>query len=283
VTQRLAKIIEAVSGSHHAGWPLPILRLLILLAIVQLQSACASTSAQPGPRPFTFGSDTLAYANELTWEYGYNPAGEWEGRQRQPAPDYALHCFVVARDSRQFFYHAHFDPTLPRTTTAAYIALVQRVLAQDPNTPSATAHRIVIPGYADLHEFSRYWEFLLKREGGGAWQSYLQRGNWRMVFPFSRQAQAQTAAGLLAETRHWHTPIVHVVTFPERTINHAVLIYRGSETNSGLQFRIYDPNDATRDAVLSFDRRTQTFIFPATQYFAGGPVDVYEVYRDFLY
>ena len=135
----------------------------------------------------------------------------------------------------------------------------------------------MIPGYADLRSFSAAHADLLKAECGGAWESYFTRGNWRMVFPFSRHGQEKMAAQLLAHLKPDHPVLIHVSLFPELTINHTLLIFGATETQTEIQFTIYDPNQPEGPASLKFDRAKRTFLLPANQYFAGGPVDVYEV------
>jgi hypothetical protein len=270
---RLGSITDTVRT--YFRWLLP----LALLAL----SACASSPPLEGSRPFRFGHDSLAYPNELTWEYGFASDGRWTAQPRDPAPDYTLHCFVVARAARQFLYHARFDATRPVAEDHVYRELVREVMARSPRAAAPSTERIVIPGYVDLHDFSTSWESLLKDVGGGAWQSYLQRGNWRMVFPFSREHQAATATNLLAELRANRPPIVHVVRFPSRAIDHAVLIFAATETPNELRFAVYDPNNARQATELRFDRATRTFTFPRNQYFFGGWVDVYEVYKGWWY
>jgi hypothetical protein len=139
--------------------------------------------------------------------------------------------------------------------------------------------RIVIPGYANLRQFSEVEEALLKKEAGGAWQSYFQRGNWRMIFPFSRRHQQTAAAELLQRVRQGEATVIHVARFPQLTINHAVLLYGAEESEKGIVFSIYDPNRPQGPAVLNYDRGERTFYLPANQYFKGGRVDVYQIYH----
>jgi len=261
------------------GFPRWVPLLLGLFILV----GCASVPPLANQRQFRFGQDTFAYQNELVWEYTFTVDGHWLARRREPPPDYTLHCFAMVRTARQFFYHARFDPTLPTADEAMYRERVQEVSARSPREPSPEAERVVIPGYADLFAFSADWEPLLKDESGGAWRSYFQRGHWRMIFPFSRSHQAETAEQLLAEVRANRPPVVHLVTFPSRTINHAVLIFSAMETPAGLVFAVYDPNNAHQPTELTFDWAKQTFTFPRNDYFIGGPVDVYEIYRGMWY
>jgi hypothetical protein len=148
---------------------------------------------------------------------------------------------------------------------------------------SSESEKIVVPGYANLRDFSQDWESLLKDAGGGSWRSYVQRGHWRMILPFSRGHQAQTAETLLQEVQTNRAPVVHLVRFPQLTINHALLLFDAAETDREIRFTAYDPNDPQQPVLLTFQRASRRFEFPANDYFGGGKVDVYEVYRNVFY
>ena len=141
----------------------------------------------------------------------------------------------------------------------------------------------MIPGYPDLQSFSAAHEALLKAALAGPWQSYLQRGNWRMIFPFTARHQRRLARRLLASLARGWPPIVHVLRYPELTINHLVLVFDAEETPAEIRFLTYDPNDAAHPVVLTFDRVADTFFYAPTPYFPGGPVKAYEVYDGLLY
>jgi len=254
--------------------------LIGLLVMVALLTGCATDPKPQGPaaRCFDFRQDTFAYPNELVWEY-YNSNGVWTTHRREPRPTYALHCVVVARSARQFFDYARFDRTQPVADESTYRLLVHHVIQIDPRRNPDDADLVIIPGYANLREFSKAHEQLLKEECGGAWQSYVQRGHWRMIFPFSRHQQQGVARELLNELKSCHPPIVHLVRFPSLIINHAVLIYNGAESESAIRFSAYDPNQPAEPVTLTFDRATHTFNLPANSYFPGCRVDVYEIYH----
>ena len=245
--------------------------------------ALPPSKVAPNPRAFDFKQDTFSYANELVWEYHFDEQKRWVSQPRKPAPDYTHHCFVVARSARQFFEHARFAPQLPVADAATYARLIEQVVSLSAGRPLDERHRIIIPGFANLHEFSRAHEALLKQHCGGAWQSYFQRGHWRMVQPFTRHHQAQTAENLTQEIHHNHPPVVHVVRFPQLTINHALLLFDVRESGNQIRFSAYDPNRPDAPTELTFDRDSRTFQLPGNDYFPGGRVDVYEVYRGWLY
>src|SRR5579859_216006 len=85
-------------------------------AAVLLLCGCTTSrpSAAPLARPFDFQTDTFTFANELVWNYAYDPQGHWTTHRREPKPSYYQHCFVVARTAKQFFLNARFDPSATR-------------------------------------------------------------------------------------------------------------------------------------------------------------------------
>lgn len=243
-----------------------------------------SSPAERGPCRFRFDRDTFAFPNELVWEYRLDPAtGQMSTFRNEPPPAYAHRCFVVARSARQFLYHARFDPLLPGVQPEKYRALIREVVSRSPRHISAASNRIVIPGYDGLRSFSREQAPLLKANCGGAWQSYALRSHWRMVFPISRAHQARTAAQLVKVFPERVAPIVHLVRFPQLTMNHGIVLFDFEKTGNSIRFAAYDPNIPERPSELIYDQSSRTFLLPANHYWAGGRVDVIEVYRGWFY
>lgn len=239
---------------------------------------CASHPAKTQEsRPFDFSKDTFAYSNQLAWVYHFDTEGRWRSHRREQKPDYYLHCFVVARSAAQFFENAKFAADQPKVDAPAYRRLAERVVATNPREPLPPEKKIIIPGYADLRSFSADYESVLKEACGGAWQSYFQRGNWRMIFPFSRQHQTSTSKRIQSRLERGQLVLVHLVRFPQLSINHTVLVVGAQEGQDSTQFLCYDPNQPGAPLTLTFDRRSQTFIMPTCLYFPGGRVDVYEI------
>lgn len=260
-----------------------IVSIVVLAGLLAVSGGCATKKGPTGARPFDFRTDTLSYANELDWEYAFDAQGKWSGTKSEPPPEYALRCFVVAKVARQFFANARFDPSLSTADPETYRRLIRRVVGSPARKTVAADQRIVIPGYADLHTFSEAQEATLKLESGGAWRSYFQRGNWRMVMPFSHDGQASVARYMSASLERDWPPVVHVVTFPSLSLNHAVVIFDEATTDDEIRFSAYDPNDPQQPITISFDRALKEFSFPRTPYFPGGPVHVYEVYRNLAF
>ena len=235
-------------------------------------------------RAFDFHRDTFAFANETRWSYAVDTVtGRQVATPRPCEPEYSLRCFVVVRAARQFWLHARFEPARPAPDEATCRGLIRAVVGRSAQTASGSGAKVVIPGYASLREFSVAREALLKAGCGGVWRSYFQRGNWRMVLPFPRALQASEAACLAAALRGGALPIVHVLRFPQLTINHTLLLLGALETPGAIEFRAYDPNLPEREVPLTFERATRTFTLPSLPYFAGGRVDVYEIYRGWIY
>lgn len=255
-------------------------KCLALIFFSLLAGGCASRCVRDAnDRPFTFGRDTLAYRNDLLWEYVFDDVhGKQSHRPRDPKPDYTHHCFVVARSARQFYQYARFDPSLPIAEDAVYRKLINQVVSRDP-MHCGERERIVIPGFTNLFDFSVRRPKLLQEESGGAWRSYFQRGHWRIMLPFGRAGQATEAEWLMREIRNHRPPVVHLVRFPQLTINHAITLFDVKETETEIVFSAYDPYEAFHPVPLTFDRKTRTFRFPRNPYFIGGEVNVYEIYR----
>jgi len=251
------------------------------MLLVFVSGCMAYRGAIPPPaHPFVFEQDTFAFPNELKWEYFFDDdTGKVSFRRRDPPATYGQRCFVLARSTKQFHQHARFDPKLPVADEATYCRLVGRVVSRWPSAESSAEDRIVIPGYANLRTFSQAWETVLKEECGGAWQSYIQPSHWRMILPFSRRNQARMARQLVKAVRGHRTAVVHIVRFPSLAINHAIVLYGATVTDAEIRFEVYDPNDPQQPLELVFKRSNRTFYFPRTLYFAGGPLNVNEVFR----
>lgn len=229
-------------------------------------------------RRFEFARDSVAFANELKWEYHFTDGGGAPSVERRvPAPRYTHHCFVLVRAVRAFLYHARFDPAAEPADDAGYRRLTRRVLRRDPRRPSGEGERIMVPGYAGLRELTADREALMKDACGGAWRSYCQRSHWRVIFPVSRAHQRRTAEALLDAAEHDEAPIVHMLQFPSLTINHGMVIFDGARTPTGLRFLAYDPNAPRGPVPLFYDDRTRTFSLPPNRYWPGGELNVFRI------
>ncbi|MGD0816021.1 MAG: hypothetical protein ABSA83_20710 [Verrucomicrobiota bacterium] len=234
-------------------------------------------------RRFEFERDSFAFENETFWEYHFDDvSGKTTFGRREPKPAYGHRCFVLTRAARQFFYHARFNASQIAPDDPTCRRLICEVVARNPRQPCLPDQQIVIPGYASLREFSAARASLLKTECGGAWRSYILRSHWRMVFPISRAHQARTAASLFAALKRNVPPIIHLVKIPSLTINHSMILFDAAVTVRGIDFQACDPNNTKKPATLSFDHKTRTFSLPRNHYWAGGVLDIIEIYRSWL-
>ncbi len=264
------------------------LHYTIIFFLAALASGCASAGIRQtaaGGRDFNFAEDTFAYVNELDWEYRNDPAtGQMVRSQNLTRPEFVHRCFAVSHMARKFFQYAQFDPSSPMADEAFYRKAVAEVVSRSP-AEAERLGKVVIPGYANLHSFSREHEKMLKEASGSPLHSYFQLSNWRMVFPFSRDHQQATALKLQAELAMHQPPIVHLIRFdpfPVTMIDHVVVIVAAEQTPTETRFSVYDPNNSNTLVPLTFDHASRTFIFPATNYFNDGPINLYEIYGDEL-
>ena len=253
--------------------------ILALLSLVVLGCAEFGFARSGFERRFSFEADSFAFANELVWAYDAGARGEADPEERAETADYTHRCFVLARTARQFFQHARFEPSLPEPDDETLRGLVRRVARTSPRVRRSEADRIAIPGYPNLRALSGERADLLREEIGGPVWSYIERGNWRMVIPFSRAHQAATADRLLEALDQRRPIVLHLVRFPRIAINHAVLAYDYEDAGDELRFQVYDPNAPGEPATLHYERASRTFQFPQNTYFRGGRVDAYEVYH----
>jgi len=104
-----------------------------------------------------------------------------------------------------------------------------------------------------------------------------------MILPIGRAHQENTAQRLLNAVAANRPPIVHLVLFPKLTINHGMVIFGATESATQIEFHAYDPNDSEKPTSLNFDRVTKSFSLPENRYWAGGTLDVIEIYRNWFF
>jgi len=240
-------------------------------------------TGQPN-RGFRFERDTFAFEHELAWRYRFDAVtGAMTVVKADPPASYYHRCFVLVRATRQFFYHARFEPELSTIDAQAYRTLICKIVSRNPRLPCAESERLVIPGYDGLRSFSQAHESLLKAECGAAWESYFLRSHWRMVLPVSRKHQLGIAEQLKRSLCKRTVTLVHLFRFPRITINHGIALFGFTESEQFIEFEAYDPNIPAHPVQLVFDRRLQAFTFAPTCYWGGGVVSVIEVYCDWPY
>lgn len=255
----------------------------LLPVALLLAAGCVSRDRHAVVR-FDFQRDTLAFTNETQWVYRIEPGtGRQLHERKDPPPQYTLRCFPMARTAKEFALHARFEPMQPALDRDELRRRVREVIGRSARRSESPGRAVVIPGFDGLRSLSAAHGDLLQEELGHAWRSYLQRGNWRMIFPFTRAHQRREAVRLLETVRTRQPAVVHLATFPELTINHAILLFDAREEPGRIRFTAYDPNAPGTPIELTFEHAAGEFRLPATPYFIGGPVSAYEVYRNWRF
>jgi hypothetical protein len=247
---------------------------------VLLLSACASvapppavlhpdhSAAVPG---FSVATDGFAFPNEI--------------RARHPDQDdlYANYCFVLARGLRQFFRFARFEPTAPRLSHAGYVERVRAVAAHAPWEEAAPVDaRIVIPGYANLREFSRAEEAAVKEGLGGRFWTLVHWTNWRVTFPVTRTHQAAVAREIMDELTAGRLVQLLVTNWPKPELNHAVVAFAYRPAAVGVDFLVWDPNDPAETGVVTFDAGDRRFRASHLYDTEPGPIRAFRMYYSWL-
>jgi hypothetical protein len=242
-------------------------------------TACASVEAMPrGAVPphhaavpaFSFAADTFAFPNDI------------RARNADRDDVYANYCFVMARGLRQFFAHARFDPGGSRLSPDSYTERVREIAARSPWQATPAAERIVIPGYANLRDFSTGQEPAVKAGLGGRFWTMVHWTNWRVVLPLKRRQQASVARDVMEDIDAGHLVQLLVTNWPKPELNHGVVAYGYRAGPRGVEFEVWDPNDPHRPGVMTFD--TDTARFEATRIFdtVPGPIRAFRMSYSWL-
>jgi hypothetical protein len=247
--------------------------LSFCLALVFAGCASAPPIARSASRPalgaaLRFGVDTFAFRNDIRWK---NPG---------KTDMYANYCFVMARAVTQFHRFARFAPELPRVEPPVYTRLVGLVVARAPwDDPLPPAERVVIPGYASLHELSAAHEAAVKAGLGGPVLTFIHWTNWRVVFPVTVGQQERVARETLAELDAGRMVQLLVTNLPKVELNHTVIaydyrIYEGRF----IEFIVYDPNEPEEPGWVAFDRAERTFFASGVYDTEPGEIRAFRMY-----
>ncbi|MGH7277852.1 MAG: hypothetical protein ACREJG_04115 [Candidatus Rokuibacteriota bacterium] len=252
-----------------------------LASVMALSAACASAPAAPVTQGlpdrlatpgFAFVTDTFAFVNQI--------------RARHPDDDdlYANYCFVMARGLRQFFRFARFAPEAPRLDHDAYVERVRRITERAPwEAPLAAGARIVIPGYANLREFSRGEERAVKAGLGPRFWTLVHWTNWRVTMPVTGTHQAGVAREIVEDLGAGRLVQLLVTNWPRPELNHTVVAYAYAATANGLAFTVWDPNDAGGPGTIVFERDRRRFLARPLHDVGEGPIRVFRMYVSSLW
>jgi hypothetical protein len=235
---------------------------------------CAASVSQA--RPFDLHKDTFAFSNDTVFAYGVDEAGKLHINKRDKPAEFSHRCFVLTRADLQFWQFVRFAPELPKVSREEYGRLIRQI-CRIPVWSGGPRERIVIPGFANLHDFSVAYEGLMKENLGAWFPSYLRVGNWRMMFGHLRPFQAAAARWLLKSTQEHKLRAIYLARFP--WMNHVVIVYAATpKPNGDIRFTVYDPNYPDQPSWVDFIAAESSFSFQKRWYFAGGRVNVMRVF-----
>jgi hypothetical protein len=254
--------------------PRAVLQLLPLVAL--LFSACAgrlapgplAATAEPPGAVFAVGRDTFAFPNVVRAEHP------------ERAIDFANYCIVMARAANQFFRFARFDPAAPPVSDAEYARLVRTVLGIGAwEAPLRPDRRVAIPGYPDLHAFSRARESAIKAAFDSNTLSMVHWRTWRVALPLLSGHQRRIARELTEELAAGRPVALMITNFPDPDVlNHAVLVYDSRPGVHAVEFLAYDPNDPTTPLGLHFDPAGGSFWVEPLPYSPPGRVRAFRLF-----
>jgi hypothetical protein len=203
-------------------------------------------------------------------------------RSRHPDDEpglYANYCFVLARGIRQFAQYVRFDPALPKLDQTGYVERVKQVAARSPWEPvPPPADRIVIPGYANLREFSRDQEAAVKEGMGGRWLTMFHWTNWRVALPISDDHQERLAYLIVDEIRAGRLVQLLVSNFPKPELNHTVVVFESIPKKGSVDFVVWDPNNPDGPGIITFDQGSKGFWATDVYDTDPGPIRAYRMY-----
>lgn len=241
----------------------------------------SALSAFAAPPQFDVRKDAFAFSNDTAFAYGVDERGELTLHRQANPPQFTHRCFVLSRAVLQFDKFVRFEPNQPRTTPAHYRALVKHICRIPAWRGSfSPSRRVVIPGYANLYEFSRAYEHMIKEEIGNWRPTFFRVGNCRMSMPFPRFTQRWAVENLMKGIDAGKLQAVYITRFPK--MNHVVVLYRyellPAKQGGDVKFALYDPNYPGEVGSLRFNNAQSSFEFPKRWFWTGGRVNLMRVY-----
>jgi hypothetical protein len=150
--------------------------------------------------------------------------------------------------------------------------------------PRGDAISQIFPGYTNLRAMSRTRSRVLQDNIGIGWTTYLRFGNIRIFYEHSRKHQERTHANLDAALARGELFVAYLSTFPNLSINHAVLVDArrraspSTRTAAIERYIVYDPNHPEAPREITWSPTDRAFAFQKDWDFVGGFVRVYQVY-----
>ena len=228
-----------------------LIRPLVLCGLAGWLSGCSlvrpTAGLGTGPRAFDFAHDTLA-----------EPISDNSSPDnREPLAEPARRGWADAWVTRQFFLHARFEPAAQPPTSAQRIALVREVLGRNPREACPETRRVVVPGYANLREFSRLHGYLLRTE---SWLGCAGASRAPLITrAFETTDSTAVIARLRTQVAANQPGLVQLYRRHQLRYQRALLIFAVREGEGGLRFLAYDPAASRQQVEVSFNAATGKF------------------------
>lgn len=228
---------------------------------------------------FSPQKDAYSFSNDTVREYITDERGEIVAKTRAKDDErarFAHCCFLLARSTAQFAKFAEFDPSAPKVSNAEYRRRILEIFHRS-LWRSVPKKKIVIPGYANLWDFSKDYKSLLQDNMGSWRMTYMRVGNYRMGFPFRTGGQSLAARRLIMGIEKGDLQVVYLSKFPK--MNHCVVIfdYRGLP-GGDIEFQIYDPNYSGETGWLRYHAKERYFELQERWYYNRGRVNLMRVF-----
>ncbi len=136
----------------------------------------------------------------------------------------------------------------------------------------------MIPGYANLREFSRAEEGAVKEGLGPRFWTLWHWTNWRAAFLVTRSHQEGVARELVAELRAGRLVQLLVTNLPKIELNHTVVAFEARDTARGIEFVVWDPNDPDAPGLIQYDREERRFWATRLHDTEPGPIRAFRMY-----
>ena len=259
-----------------------ISRLAALVGLVVVTAACASAPHSNGGSSlgleetvrtpaFSFENDTFAFPNLIGARHPNEPG------------IYAHYCFVLARGVRQFTQFARFDPSLPKLDHAGYVERVKQIVAVPARDAALPLDdRMVVPGYANLREFSRDEESAVKEGLGGAFWTWVHWTNWRVMLSVDGSHQEGVAHEILDGLRAGRLVQLLVTNWPKPELNHTVIVYESRPFDGGVEFIVWDPNNPDGPGIMTWEASARRFWATNLYDTEPGPIRAFRMYYSLL-
>jgi hypothetical protein len=247
-------------------------------------AVCLATARDLAASNFRFERDTFAFQNATVLKY--KDGRPTKSKNTDPSNQYQRSCFVMTRAAMQFRKFARFEPRGRRLNDTELAARIRDVARREPWQPALPANqRIVFPGYADLRAISKAHKRVFQENLGDGFATYFRPGNFRMFYEHSPEYQEQTHANLEAALARGDFFVGYLSTYPNLSINHAILVYarkRAHRRDKAEHYVVYDPNHAEAPRSLTWSPRARAFSYQKDIDFVGGFTRVYQVYGKWM-